>query len=72
MLPSRTLPCIMGNSSALEQLFTICVYTLPPRFNNPKTGIFPLAQRPRKPRTLLAPKYDSSISVSSLDISNDS
>ncbi len=46
---------IIGNNTDTEQFLTICVYTLSPRFRNPKTGIFP-APRPHLPLTPLAPK----------------
>ena len=38
---------IIGTNSAVEQLFTVCVYTLYPRFFTQKTFGFPPVHRPR-------------------------
>ncbi len=64
VLSKSTLPRITACNVALEQLGIIFVYTLPLRFNNPKTMVFPEAPRPLFPLTRRAPKKLSSTSIS--------
>ncbi len=64
MLSGDTLPRIMACNVALAQLGTISVYTFPLRCRMPKTGVLAPAPRPRFPLMRLAPKYDSSTSIS--------
>ena len=64
MLSRFTLPRITACRVALEQLGIIFVYTLPLRFNSPKTMVLPEAPRPLFPLTRRAPKKLSSTSIS--------
>lgn len=49
MLSGITLRSIIGIKVAEEASGMIFVYTRPPRFRRPKTGILPPAPRPRLP-----------------------
>ncbi len=66
MLSKDTLPRIITGNVVLAQFGTISVYTFPLRWSIPKTGVLELAPRPRFPLIRLAPKYDSSTSISPL------
>ena len=45
-----------GISDSREQSGTTVTKTFSPRLSSPNTGVFPVAPRPRFPRTRCAPK----------------